>query len=139
MRERLHWTKIGRKNVLIVDQSELPIAENISLMKYVGDIIAHSGKGNISVVLNLHGSKLSTDLIRSAQATIYQTLGLVQEVIVVADARTQKFLIDSFGRQSYFKLTTARSVTHAREIVAGYSSSLSSLFTFSNLLKRQNQ
>jgi hypothetical protein len=138
MNKRLEWTNIGSKNVLVIDQTGLSVTEGIALLQYTGNVITNSGKGNIVAILNMQGSKLSSNLLRAAQSTMYQTLGLIQEVVIVGDSRTQALTKEAFARQLFFKLKTADSVDEAKQKVAG-STSFSSFFNFSNLLGRQTQ
>ena len=138
MNNRLEWTNIGSKNVLVIDQADLGVAEGIALLQHSGNMITHSGKGNIVAILNMHGSKLSSNLLRAAQSTMYQTIGLIQEVIIVGDSRTQALTKEAFARQLFFKLKTADTVDEAKQKVAG-STSFSSYFNFSKLLGSQTQ
>lgn len=138
MNKRLEWTNIGSKNVLVIDQTDLAVADGIALLQYTGNIITNSGKGNIVAILNMHGSKLSSNMLRAAQSTMYQTIGLIQEVVIVGDSRTQALTKEAFARQLFFKLKTANTVDEAKQKVAG-STSFSSFFNFSNLLGSQTQ
>lgn len=138
MNKRLEWTNIGSKNVLVIDQTDLAVADGIALLQYTGNIIAHSGKGNIVAILNMHGSKLSSNMLRAAQSTMYQTIGLIQEVVIVGDTRTQALTKEAFARQLFFKLKTANTVDEAKQKIAG-STTFSSFFNFSNFLGSQTQ
>ena len=138
MNKRLMWTDIGSKTVLVIDQTGLDVTDSIALLRHTGNIIVNSGKGNIVAILNMHGSKMSANLLRAAQSTMYHTIGLIQEVIIVGDPRTQEFIKDAFARQRFFKLKTASSIEEAKQKVTGYSS-ISSLFNLVNLLGRSSQ
>lgn len=138
MYKRLTWQKVGSKNVLVVDQKNLDLDGHVAIFELVSNMIPHSGKFNITVILDLSDSKLSTNVMRAAHAAMHRTIGFVHEVIIIADAKTRAYVHDSFSKQSFFELKQASSVEEAYQLINKPTVS-ASFFTFSKLLGRPNR
>ena len=138
MHKRLTWKKFGSKDVLIVDQKNLDLNEHVAVFELIGNMIPHSGKFNVTIILDLSDSVMATSVMRAAHSAMHRTIGFVHEVIIIADPRTGAFVHDSFSKQSFFKLRGASSLEDAKQLMDKPTVG-SSFFTFPNLLGRQSQ
>ena len=90
--------------MLIADHSQLMVHEHITLFGKIGNMIPHSGKVNITVILDLSESVMDIGVMRAALAAMHRTIGFVQQVVVIAAPKTQVLVFDAFSHQSFFKL-----------------------------------
>jgi hypothetical protein len=138
LENRITWTKIAGKSILIVDQKNLEVNEHVALFDQIGNLIPNSGKVNVIVILDMTQSVMSSNVMRAAQSAMYRTIGFVHEVIVIADPRTQSFIDESFSKQSFFKLRLASSLEEAKRMIYQPVKE-APFFSFSGLLRRPSR
>ena len=124
--------------MLIADHSQLVVHEHITLFGKIGNMIPHSGKVNITVILDLSESVMDIGVMRAAMAAMHRTVGFVRQVIIIADPQRQVLVFDAFSHQSFFKLKGASTLQEAKHIVKKGSVS-TSFFSLPNFVWRTAQ